>query len=124
VARRLNSPIREQLTPEELEELRRKLAAMPQHELATLYRSTHNACRYEVKLPSPRMIQELVQVWKQLRKVSRWRSSNTLLLWLAALQNTRLNKRFHLRIRSTLRYKSTEAWLNDHANVCAMSVSE
>ena len=41
---------------------------MPQHELATFYRVTHNACRYDVKLPSPRMIQELVQAWKQLRK--------------------------------------------------------
>jgi len=70
VARRLNSPSREQLTAEQLQELRRRLAAMPEHELAMFYRVTHNACRYEVKLPSPRMIQELVQAWKQLRKVA------------------------------------------------------
>ena len=49
-------------------ELRERLAVMPQHELALFYRVTHNACRYEVRLPSPRMIQELVQAWKELRK--------------------------------------------------------
>jgi hypothetical protein len=70
VARRLNNPSREQLTADQLQELRRRLAAMPQHELAMFYRSTHNACRYEVRLPSPRMIQELVQAWKQLRKIA------------------------------------------------------
>ena len=70
VARRLNSPGREQLNAEQLQALRRKLAAMSEHDLATFYRSTHNACRYEVRLPSPRMIQELVQAWKQLRKVA------------------------------------------------------
>jgi hypothetical protein len=70
VARRFNSPSREQLSAEQLVELRRKPAAMPQHELATFYRATHNACRYDMELPSPRMIQELVQAWKQLRKIA------------------------------------------------------
>jgi hypothetical protein len=70
VARRFNSPSREQLSADELVELRRQLAAMTQHELATFYRATHNACRYDMKLPSPRMIQELVQAWKQLRKIA------------------------------------------------------
>jgi hypothetical protein len=70
VARRFNDPNREQLSAEQLAELRHKLAVMPQHELATFYRATHNACRYDMKLPSPRMIQELVQAWKQLRKIA------------------------------------------------------
>lgn len=69
LARRLNSPNREQLDRAQLDEVRKRLAAMPQHELAMFYRTTLNACRYEVRLPSPRMIQELVQAWKQLRKL-------------------------------------------------------
>jgi hypothetical protein len=69
MARRFNSQRREQLDKTQLEELRTLLSAMPEHELALFYRTTLNACRYEVRLPSPRMIQELVQAWKQLRKV-------------------------------------------------------
>ena len=65
-----NSPSREQLSAEQLVELRRKLDSMPQRELAIFYRATHNVCRYDMKLPSPRMIQELVQAWKQLRKIA------------------------------------------------------
>jgi hypothetical protein len=30
---------------------------MPRHELETFYKATHNACRYGLRLPSPRMIQ-------------------------------------------------------------------
>jgi len=41
---------------------------MPQHELAMFYRTILNACRYEVRLPSAGMIQEVVQAWKLLRK--------------------------------------------------------
>jgi hypothetical protein len=68
VPRRFNSPSREQLDRAQLDELRKRLSAMPHHELAMFYRTTLNACRYEVRVPSPRMIQELVQAWKLLRK--------------------------------------------------------
>ena len=67
VARRPNSPSQEQLTPAELEELRRKLESMPQHELEIFYKASHNACALRMRVPSPRLIQELVQAWKALR---------------------------------------------------------
>lgn len=69
MARKPNTGNKEQLTPAELGELRRRLAAMPSHELEIFYKATHNACRYAAgKLPSPRILQELVQAWKELRK--------------------------------------------------------
>jgi hypothetical protein len=72
MARRPNTGNREQLTPEELEELRRRLAAINLHELEIFYKATHNACRYEAgRVPCPRVIQELVQAWKLLRKVAK-----------------------------------------------------
>ncbi len=67
MARRPNAPSEEQFTASELLELRRKLEAMPRHELEIFYKATHNACRYVMRLPSPRLIQELVQAWKILR---------------------------------------------------------
>ena len=68
MARRPDNPSTEQLTKAELEEVRRRLEAMPLWELENLYKATHNACRYAVRLPSPRLIQELVQAWKLLWK--------------------------------------------------------
>jgi hypothetical protein len=68
MARRPNTGSREQLGPAELVELRRKLEQMSRNELEIFYRATHNACRYVMRLPSPRLIQELVQAWKTLRK--------------------------------------------------------
>ena len=69
MARRPNAPpSQEQLTASELLELRRKLEAMPRHELEIFYKATHNARRYVMRLPSARLIQELVQAWKILRK--------------------------------------------------------
>ncbi len=47
-----------------------KLETMPRHELETFYKATHNACRYTLRLPSPRLIQELVQAWRALRRRS------------------------------------------------------
>jgi hypothetical protein len=67
MARRPKAPSQEQLTPSELLELRRKLEGMPHHELEIFYKATHNACRYVMRLPSPRLMQELVQAWKILR---------------------------------------------------------
>jgi hypothetical protein len=34
----------------------------------TFYKATHNACRYVLRLPAPRLIQELVQAWRALRR--------------------------------------------------------
>ena len=69
MARRPNTGGREQLTSAELGELRRRLAAMPGYELEIFYKATLNACRYEAgRVPSPRIIQELVTAWKVLRK--------------------------------------------------------
>ena len=34
---------------------------MPRYELETFYKATHNACRYALRLPAPRLNQELVQ---------------------------------------------------------------
>jgi hypothetical protein len=47
------SPSIEQVTRAELEEIRVKLEAMPQHEMETFYKATHNACRYVMRLPPP-----------------------------------------------------------------------
>ena len=41
---------------------------MPRHDLETFYKATHNACRYALRLPSPRLIQELVHAWRALRR--------------------------------------------------------
>jgi hypothetical protein len=70
MARRSTSPSVEQFTRTELEALRVKLEAMPRHELETFYKATHNACRYVMQLPAPRLIQELVQAWRALRRRS------------------------------------------------------
>jgi hypothetical protein len=72
MARRPNTGSREQLTQEELAALRKELEEMTLHQLETYYKATHNACSYSgVRVPAPRVIQELVQAWKQLRKVRR-----------------------------------------------------
>ena len=68
MSRRSSSPSTEQLSRTELEALRVKLHAMPRHELETFYKATHNACRYALRLPAPRLIQELVQAWRALRR--------------------------------------------------------
>jgi hypothetical protein len=70
MVRRSASPSVEQLTRGELEALRKKLEAMPRHELETFYQATHNACWYVLRLPSPRLIQELVQAWRAFRRRS------------------------------------------------------
>jgi hypothetical protein len=59
---------KEQLTQEELAELRRKLSTMSQAELEMHYKATHNACRSPARLPSPGMVQRLVQAWRELWK--------------------------------------------------------
>ena len=73
MARRPNTGSREQLTPAELADLRRRLLSMPSHELESYYRATHTACRYEVlgRVPSPRIMQELITSWKVLRRFAK-----------------------------------------------------
>ena len=67
MARTPNHPSTEQLNEAELAEFRKRLAGMSRNELEIFYHSTYNACRYVIRLPSPRLIQELVQAWKELR---------------------------------------------------------
>ncbi len=45
-----------------------RLEALPRYEVETFYKATHNACRYVTRLPSPRLIQGLVQAWRALHK--------------------------------------------------------
>ena len=72
MARRPNTGSREQLNREELARLRAELEAMQPSELDIFYKATHNACAYNaMRVPSPRMIQELVQAWRVLRKRKR-----------------------------------------------------
>lgn len=62
----------EVLSATEVSELRRRLAAMKEHEIKSFYRSAHFRCElHEIRLPSARSIQELVQAWKVLRKWGR-----------------------------------------------------
>jgi hypothetical protein len=61
---------REALSEADLVALRKRLAAMTLHELEIQYQASHNACRYAgVRVPAPIAMQELVQVWRQLRRV-------------------------------------------------------
>lgn len=50
-------------------ELRQRLAGMTRNEAERHYHASHNACRLDVygRLPSPKLIQELVQVCKRSR---------------------------------------------------------
>jgi len=61
---------RETLSEADLVALRQRLAGMTLHELEIQYQASHNACRYSgVRVPAPIAMQELVQVWRQLRRV-------------------------------------------------------
>jgi hypothetical protein len=55
------------LTPQELNERRRKLATLSPHHVAEAYRLAHEACRMEGdRLPRASAVQELVATWKLL----------------------------------------------------------
>jgi hypothetical protein len=59
------------MTPEELERLQREFAKLSEYSVQQEYKRAYEACRMEgERLPRPRAIQELVQIWKQLW---RWR---------------------------------------------------
>jgi len=59
---------KDQLSSQDLVELRKQLAEMSRSTLDNFYKATHNACAYAIRLPPPSMIQELVQAWKELRR--------------------------------------------------------
>jgi hypothetical protein len=61
----------EKLTEADLVVLRKRLEAMTLSELEMFYRASHNACRYEFRIPAPIVVQEFVAAWKQLRKAKK-----------------------------------------------------
>lgn len=66
-----NEPDDRPFSAEELRDLQDRLARLSEASVEAVYRQAHNACRMEGdRLPGPRVIQELVQAWKQLWK---WR---------------------------------------------------
>jgi hypothetical protein len=61
----------EVLTEEDFKRIRQHLAQLDANALKEVYERAHQDCRLIYKrFPSPRAMQMLVQVWKQLRK---WR---------------------------------------------------
>ena len=59
------------LTQKDLSQLRHNLAHLSVHAVRDFYDRTHRDCRLIYnRLPSPRQMQTLVQIWKQLWK---WR---------------------------------------------------
>jgi hypothetical protein len=68
MARRPHVRSEAKLSVAELAELRRQLSAMTQNEAERYYLVSHNACRLDAgRVPSPKLVQELVQAWKRLR---------------------------------------------------------
>jgi hypothetical protein len=68
MARRPHVRSEAKLSIAELEEYRLKLASLTRNEAEREYTATHNACRLDAgRVPSPKLIQELVQAWKRLR---------------------------------------------------------
>jgi len=57
------------LSEKDLEDLRYNLAHLSPHSLQNLYERSHEECRMiHNRLPSPKKVQTLVQIWKQLWK--------------------------------------------------------
>jgi hypothetical protein len=73
VARRPHLRSEEKLSVADLETYRQKLAQMTRTEAEREYIATHNACSLQAgRLPSPKLVQELVQAWKRLRAARTW----------------------------------------------------
>jgi hypothetical protein len=71
MARRPNSEESEVLSEKDLAEIRRNLALLSIDAVRRFYDRAHEDCRMMYgRLPSPKQMQTLVQVWKQLWK---WR---------------------------------------------------
>ena len=61
--------LKQVLSREDLAELQRRLHQMSVTGVEDFYRTAYIACRLDGdRVPSPRLIQELVQAWKQMRK--------------------------------------------------------
>ena len=70
MARRRDLGVNDKLTEAELEEFRIKVEGLSRAQLETEYKVLHNRCRYEhMRVPSPQIVQEFVQVWRRLRKL-------------------------------------------------------
>jgi hypothetical protein len=76
VSRERRNTSKEQLSAQELAELREQLSRMSQSDLEINYKATHNACRSPDHLPSPGMMQRLVQAWREL-----WKRRKRTRLW-------------------------------------------
>lgn len=64
------------MSARELDEFRNRVSKMEQRELEAYYKVCHNACRYDdMRVPSPQLVQEFVQVWKRLRALKGSRMS-------------------------------------------------
>jgi hypothetical protein len=69
MARRPNRESADILSEKDLEELRYNLAHLSVGAVREFYERAYRDCRLiYTRLPSPRQMQTLVQVWKQLRK--------------------------------------------------------
>jgi hypothetical protein len=67
---RRRKPPDEVLSRKDLAELQQRLSMMSTTAVRDFYQYTHSACRiFPGHFPSARAIQELVQAWKQMRKV-------------------------------------------------------
>ena len=71
MARRPERGKEEVLSPEELKQLRENLSRLSPSHVEDFYRTAYEDCRMVFnRVPNPKAIQTLVQVWKQLWK---WR---------------------------------------------------
>ena len=71
MARRSERGKEESLTADELNQLRENLSRLSQQHVEDFYRTAYEDCRMVFnRVPNPKAIQTLVQVWKQLWK---WR---------------------------------------------------
>jgi hypothetical protein len=62
-------PSDEQMTPEQVKDFQRKIAMLSPYTLESHYREHLGRCKLRPGfMPSPRMIQEFVSIWKQLWK--------------------------------------------------------
>jgi hypothetical protein len=60
------------LTPEQLVALQKQFENMGESALQSFYHAAHRRCQFVNRLPTARSIQELVAVWKFMR---RWKRS-------------------------------------------------
>jgi len=71
MARRPNHEKPDMLSKKDLEDLRYNLAHFSRHSLENMYARSHEECRMVYnRLPTPKKMQTLIQIWKQLWK---WR---------------------------------------------------